>query len=234
VYLQNKYTRCYYNIVERAKARDLPDYVETHHIIPKSLGGSNSNDNLVKLTAREHFICHWLLTKMLSDGKDRWRMMYAFYSFTRMSKNHAREKITGIKYEILKRNLSQAKSKFNLGNQYNKGKKRSKEAIEKWKNSRAGYKQPESAKIKQSTTMKQKYASGHHPLQGLTYEEKYGPEEAKARKDKLKGPRGPRPVKRIMPTLECPHCSKVGGAGNMKRYHFDNCSVQKGELASHS
>jgi hypothetical protein len=97
-----------------------------------------------------------------------------------------------------------------------------------------GHKRTTESKNNQSNTMKQKYVAGHHPLQGLTYEEKYGLEEAQARRNRLKGPRGPKLVKRIMPTLECPHCSKVGGAGNMKRYHFDNCSAQKGELASHS
>jgi len=25
----------------------------------------------------------------------------------------------------------------------------------------------------------------------------------------------------------CPHCDKVGGAGNMKRYHFDNCKMRE-------
>lgn len=60
MYLQNKYTQCYYNIVNRAKAREQLGYVEKHHIIPKSLGGKDTADNLVKLTAREHFICHWL------------------------------------------------------------------------------------------------------------------------------------------------------------------------------
>jgi hypothetical protein len=227
MYLQNKYTRCYYNIVERAKARDLTGYVENHHIIPKSLGGSNNNDNLVRLTAREHFVCHWLLTKMLPDGKDRWRMMYAFYSFIRMNKNHSRTKITGIKYEILKRNISQAKSKMNLGNQYNKGRKRSKEAIEKGKKSRAGYKQSESAKMKQSITMKEKYQTQNHPHNGKTYEEIYGVDEAAKRKEKLKGLRGPRknppgPQKLIT----CPHCNKTGGVSNMKRYHFERCLFQ--------
>lgn len=23
--------------------------------------------------------------------------------------------------------------------------------------------------------------------------------------------------------IQCPHCQKIGGAGNMRRYHFDNC-----------
>ena len=73
MYLQNKYTRIYNNIIERAKSRTLSGYTETHHIIPRSLGGSNEADNLVPLTAREHFICHRLLTKM-TEG-DAWRYM---------------------------------------------------------------------------------------------------------------------------------------------------------------
>lgn len=43
---------------------DITDYYEIHHILPKCLGGDNSDGNLVKLTAREHFIAHWLLVKM--------------------------------------------------------------------------------------------------------------------------------------------------------------------------
>ena len=39
------------------------EYYENHHIIPKSLGGCNSNYNLVLLTAREHFFAHLLLYK---------------------------------------------------------------------------------------------------------------------------------------------------------------------------
>lgn len=39
-------------------------YSERHHIIPKSLGGSNRKSNLVRLTAREHFVAHWLLAKI--------------------------------------------------------------------------------------------------------------------------------------------------------------------------
>lgn len=38
-------------------------YVENHHIIPKSLGGTDTKDNLVKLSARQHFIAHWMLWK---------------------------------------------------------------------------------------------------------------------------------------------------------------------------
>jgi len=60
----NKYSRWYKNITESARNRVSDSYTEKHHILPWSLGGDNSADNLVALTAREHFICHWLLTKM--------------------------------------------------------------------------------------------------------------------------------------------------------------------------
>ena len=29
--------------------------------------------------------------------------------------------------------------------------------------------------------------------------------------------------------ITCPVCGKVGGQGNMKRYHFDNCKEKKDE-----
>ena len=67
MYLQNKYTRWYYSIIDRAQSRTLSGYKERHHIIPRSLGGSNQKNNIVNLTGREHFICHWLLTKMTID-----------------------------------------------------------------------------------------------------------------------------------------------------------------------
>jgi hypothetical protein len=58
MYLQNKYTRWYYQIISQAQLRKVSNsiYYEYHHIIPKSLNGSNSVENLVHLTAREHFI----------------------------------------------------------------------------------------------------------------------------------------------------------------------------------
>lgn len=45
-------------------------YVEKHHIIPKSLGGDNSDTNLVSLTAREHYVAHELLYKMYQNSND--------------------------------------------------------------------------------------------------------------------------------------------------------------------
>ena len=48
IFTDNKYTRCYFSIVNRALSRVVGDmYVEKHHIIPKSLGGSNNKSNFI-------------------------------------------------------------------------------------------------------------------------------------------------------------------------------------------
>ena len=44
------------------------EYTEKHHIIPKCMGGTNDKSNLVKLTAREHYIAHKLLTKIYPNS----------------------------------------------------------------------------------------------------------------------------------------------------------------------
>jgi hypothetical protein len=58
------YLKIYNSIVERGKDRVITGYTETHHIIPKCLGGSNDYWNLIVLTAKEHFICHLLLCEI--------------------------------------------------------------------------------------------------------------------------------------------------------------------------
>lgn len=45
----------------RKVAKDV--YTETHHIVPRCKGGSNSPENLVELTPREHYLAHLLLWK---------------------------------------------------------------------------------------------------------------------------------------------------------------------------
>ena len=56
----NKYQKWYDQLIGRARNRTIEGYVERHHIVPKSLGGTNEKGNLVALTAREHWIAHML------------------------------------------------------------------------------------------------------------------------------------------------------------------------------
>jgi hypothetical protein len=64
-----KYEKIYSQIIERAKHRVLEGYKETHHITPRCMSGTDEKDNLVDLTAREHFICHLLLTRIYPEHK---------------------------------------------------------------------------------------------------------------------------------------------------------------------
>lgn len=109
MYLQNKYTTWYFSIINNARDRALSGYAERHHIIPKSLGGSNNKSNLVSLTAREHFICHLLLPKMV-NGIAKSKMALALFMLTRQSKKQHRYKITNRRYEVIKKNMSLAKT----------------------------------------------------------------------------------------------------------------------------
>lgn len=88
------YLKAYNDIIIKAKEEDNNGkrsigYFEKHHIKPKSLGGLNDESNLVKLTAREHFICHWLLVKIYDIGtEERNKMLCALW---RMRSNPTKE-----------------------------------------------------------------------------------------------------------------------------------------------
>ena len=86
----NKYYKWYNNIILNAKNRINDGYVEIHHIIPKCMGGLDTENNLVNLTAREHYICHWLLTKIVESKKHQFQMLNAFSMMFRDNKNHKR------------------------------------------------------------------------------------------------------------------------------------------------
>jgi hypothetical protein len=123
MYLHNKYTRWYNSIITKAQHRLLPKtvYTETHHIIPKSLGGNNTKDNLVRLTAREHYVCHVLLIKMLSEKELKRKMQFALNSFRRTSSNQQRLILNSKQYEFIRKQVSQARSEANKGNKFGVG-----------------------------------------------------------------------------------------------------------------
>ena len=71
MFITNKYTKTYMNLVNTRKQlnRNKGDggIYDSHHIVPKCMGGSNNASNKVLLTPKEHFICHLLLTKMVES-----------------------------------------------------------------------------------------------------------------------------------------------------------------------
>jgi hypothetical protein len=82
------------------------EYFEKHHIIPKWLGGNNSKDNLVLLTAREHFVAHWLLWKHYKTRPSA----LAFHKMTK-SKNKSQERNFNSKqFEIARKAFSESQT----------------------------------------------------------------------------------------------------------------------------
>ncbi len=80
IFINNKYTRIYYQLINTAKLNPRTCSVETHHIIPKSLGGNDDVDNLIALTTKEHWFVHKLLIRMTTGDAKR-KMWYAFGMF---------------------------------------------------------------------------------------------------------------------------------------------------------
>lgn len=137
--IEDKYSRCYSNLILRAQNRELDKtiYVEKHHIIPRSFGGSNSNNNLVKLTAKEHYIAHALLWKMKFLPEHHIKMSYALriMIFGAGTKKQLRNyKCHSRLYQIVRIEFSQTHSD-NMAGENNPffGKKHPSEVIEKIK-----------------------------------------------------------------------------------------------------
>ena len=95
------YVKIYKQLVDSRKLlcrfKSANDGLESHHIIPKSLGRSNRATNKVLLTYREHFLAHALLVHM-HDGKDKAKMSYALWmmcnsndQFSRITSNRQYE-----------------------------------------------------------------------------------------------------------------------------------------------
>lgn len=102
-----KYLKWYLSIVSSALGRDnITGYVEQHHIFPKGMGGNNNCENIVILTAREHFICHLLLSKMVILSVDRKKMVYALLMLSKCNNQNQQRRISSSTYERIKKDLS--------------------------------------------------------------------------------------------------------------------------------
>jgi hypothetical protein len=139
------YQKIYENLIQKARNRtSVSEYTELHHIIPKCMNGDNSASNLVRLTAREHFIAHALLYRIHKTSK----LAHAWFSmlrtgngqqrnFTSRQYKKAREahvnalkKQVGIKNPFYgRKHTDEAKRKISNANI---GRKRSEEVIKKW------------------------------------------------------------------------------------------------------
>jgi hypothetical protein len=230
------YKKIYDQICERAnkesRVKGVSNYYESHHIVPICLGGSGSvkewatHENIVLLTAREHFLCHWLLHEMYPDNH---KLAIAFNLMCKIQNNKQS------RYKPSSRIIKYAKEidrKARIGNTgFWKGKNLSEEVKEKLRLANIGKTQSKETLQKRHET---KIANNSYKIQGdkrrgskwsaetrakvKLWHDTTGYKHSEEIKQKLKVP------KKI---VSCPHCDKLGGLPQMKQWHFDNCKSLK-------
>lgn len=109
------YKKIYDQLVEKCRVRGLDKsalkgYYEKHHIVPRSLGGDNSKDNLVLLSGREHFVAHMLLWKAYPESTSLMRAAFMMSSRWTSGKIKSDKPITSSTYETLRIEYAQAVS----------------------------------------------------------------------------------------------------------------------------
>lgn len=87
------YARIYREFVadRLGKQPDAPTYFERHHVMPKSLGGGDEPENIIRLTPEDHFFAHLLLSKI--HGGAMWA---AVLCMARMDRSHHQHRIASL------------------------------------------------------------------------------------------------------------------------------------------
>ena len=202
-----KYLKWYLSLVSKEYSNET--YSENHHILPKSLGGTNTKINIVRIPGRVHFICHKLLVRMMLDTKHKKSMVFALNMLAKANNlNQNRHQISSREYEIIRKQLAEAQSGENSNSYgkpaWNKGithtletrEKLSKANIEHFKThhgTRLG------AKVSEETRQKQR-----------------GPKTEQAKLNMSI-------AAKQKPRLTCTHCSAYITTSNHTRYHGDKC-----------
>lgn len=105
------YNKIYDLVIQKRKQNSFEGYTECHHIKPRSLGGTDTKENLVDLSAREHFICHLLLTKMYPEGSVEWiKMTKAFMCMLVRHSDNQKRYLNSRWYSFYKEKFSKAQS----------------------------------------------------------------------------------------------------------------------------
>ena len=218
----NKYQTWYQNITDRARDRILDGYVERHHVIPRSLGGSDDSDNLVRLTAREHFICHWLLTKMYT-GEARYKMINAMYIMRAEGPYQKRyeSKITSRVYNTIREEYSTYISNLN------KGRVQPLEENIKQKAAQTGRKRAPFSDEWREKMSKSKQGENNNRYGAVVLDstrKKIG-DKIRGRKqtDEEKARRGAANLGKVRLKKLCPHCNQQIAVNTYPRFHGLKC-----------
>lgn len=221
--VENKYKQLYFKIIDKAKSENRDKkiaYYERHHIIPKSFICDDSDENLVLLTAREHFICHKLLTKC-TLGEYRKKMFCALWAFNRKSKNQQRRIINSRDYEYARKNISKIFSENRKGKP--SGYSLSVEQREKISQSLKGKPKSEKTKQQMKESWKKRGPRTIEHCKALSEASKGKIISTETRKKMSAAKKGINPI-HTQVKWRCEFCSKVGiGISNYNRWHNGRC-----------
>jgi predicted SprT family Zn-dependent metalloprotease len=244
------YKKVYKQIIKRAQERkNVQGYSEIHHIIPVSEGGKNEPENLVELTAREHFICHWLLYRQ--DQKSYTRAE-AFRMMCDIDPSSNKERYIPSSRAVAEARKASAELKSRLYRQKCWVKKAGvqkfiyKEVLplylaEGWQRGK-NYKPTEETreKIRQVRLNAPKPGKDFSKKMSKIVKKRYeqNPESWKKSKEtrekislhnKLRDPAYKKKISetRKKQIVTCPHCGKVGNNSIMQRWHFNKCKNKR-------
>jgi hypothetical protein len=216
MFLENKYTRWYLTIIENARSKNRyrgdGEYYESHHVIPRSLGGTE----VVLLTAKEHYMCHLMLPKML-EGSNKYKMVNALIRMA-FSKSSGQKRHTAKSYSLVRKMIAE-KNSATL-----KGVPKSEEARRNMKGRSGTWKRTSEYCKSMSEARKGTRIGCDNPFFGRKHDKDVMQRRSQRWKD-----RGYSPAAKMnsMPNVTCPHCNKTGNNGAMRRWHFDNCKENK-------
>jgi hypothetical protein len=197
------YQRIHDAIIERASNRTLQGYREKHHVIPRCMGGVDTADNLVELTAREQFIIHKLLVEIYPTES---KLVYAYWMMSRNVSNskYKREyRVSSRDYEYARKLFSEVSSNHQKGKRLTDEHKKALSIAAATRKTRSPIKHSDETKLKLSVLWK-----------GTT----------RSIEDRQKISAGQLGKKRKIVT--CPHCGKTGGNNGMAQWHFEKCKFK--------
>ncbi len=172
---------------------------ENHHILPKSMGGSDHSSNLISLTPRQHYLAHWMLWKAYKNKE----MTVAFFSMSNRSNQYRKKDFVPnsriyekVRIDFLKEMSTSSKKLWGDSDYREKMIASRKNA---WAEGRVNRDHSKCGKkgslnVSKRLEVRLKNTGGNHYSRRAGY---------------------------VRPS--CPHCGKVSTPSNIKRWHGENC-----------
>jgi hypothetical protein len=215
------YKKHYENLISIHGLKNKPKqgYYERHHVLPKSMGGSDEENNLVYLSARCHYLAHYLLFKIHRNQQTSCAFWYMSIS--------NRYKINSISYQVAREHAAK----------FNSEKRLTKEHKEILVNcNRARKNKPLKPHVKEKyreniikLNTGRKLTESHKEAIRLSNSKRKGKRLSEEHKNNIS-----KSIKNVSNHKfeKCCNCDKVVSTNTINRWHNDNCKL--GVINEHS